>query len=58
VHQRMIGRIKNDVEKRNVKPITFAADALMDVERKETGKLLGAAERAARKLRKAEAFWR
>jgi inorganic triphosphatase YgiF len=58
VHQRMIGRIKNDVEKRNVKPIAFAADALMDVERKETGKLLGAAERAARKLRKAEAFWR
>ncbi len=58
VHQRMIRRLSNDVRKRKVKPVTFAADAVIDLERRETRKLLHAADSAARKLRNAEAFWR
>ena len=54
----MIRRLSNDVRKRKVKPVTFAADAVIDLERRETRKLLHAADSAARKLRNAEAFWR
>jgi CHAD domain-containing protein len=58
VHQRMVTRLKTDIEDRRSEPIAFAAGAVVGTERGETEKLLAAAERAARKLRRAGEFWR
>ena len=57
VHQRMVTRFKNDIENRKSEPVAFAAGAVVGTERSETEKLLAAAEKAARKLRRAKAFW-
>ena len=58
VHQRMVTRFRNDIENRKSEPVAFAAGAVVGTERSETEKLLAAAEKAARKMRKAKAFWR
>jgi triphosphatase len=57
VHQRMVTRLRNDLENRKSEPLAFAAGAVVGTERSETEKLLAAAERAARKLRRAKKFW-
>jgi triphosphatase len=57
VHQRMVTRLRNDIENRKSEPVAFAAGAVVGTERSETEKLLAAAERAARKLRRAKKFW-
>ena len=54
----MIVRLGNDISQRKSNPVPFAVDDVMDIERSETRKLLDTAEKAARRLRKAEAFWR
>lgn len=58
VHQRMVTRLRNDIESRKSEPVAFAAGAVVGTERSETEKLLAAAETAARKLRRAKEFWR
>lgn len=58
VHQRMVTRFRNDLENRKSEPVAFAAGAVVGTERSETEKLLAAAEKAARKLRRARQFWR
>src|SRR5262249_54811311 len=57
VHQRMVTRLRNDIESRKSEPVAFAAGAVVGTERSETEKLLAAAEKAARKLRRADKFW-
>lgn len=57
VHQRMVTRFRNDIENRKSEPVAFAAGAVVGTERSETEKLLGAAETAAQKLRRAKEFW-
>jgi triphosphatase len=57
VHQRMVTRLRNDIENRKSEPVAFAAGAVVGTERSETEKLLAVAEKAARKLRRAKKFW-
>ena len=58
VHQRMVTRLRTDIENRKSEPVAFAAGAVVGTERSETEKLLAAAEKAAHKLRRAKNFWR
>ena len=53
VHQRMVTRLRNDIENRKSEPVAFAAGAVVGTERSETEKLLAAAEKAAHKMRTA-----
>lgn len=57
VHQRMVTSLRNDIEDRKSEPVAFAAGAVLATERGETDKLLAAAEREARRLRRAKQFW-
>lgn len=57
VHRRMIARLRSDIGNRKSGPVAFAGEAVMNVERKETEKLLKSAERAAGRLRRAKPFW-
>ena len=57
VHQRMVTRLRNDIENRKSEPVAFAAGAVVGTERSETEKLLAAAEKAAQKLQRAKKFW-
>lgn len=57
VHQRMVTRLRSDIEKRKSEPVAFAAGAVVGTERSETEKLLAAAEKAAHRLRRAKKFW-
>src|SRR5262249_32539049 len=45
VHQRMVTRLRNDIESRKSEPVAFAAGAVVGTERSETEKLLAAAEK-------------
>lgn len=57
VHQKMMTRFRNDIADRKSEPMAFAAGAVVATERSETEKLLAAADRAARRLRRAREFW-
>ena len=58
VHQRLVTRLRSDIENRKSEPVAFAAGAVVGTERGEAEKLITAAEKAARKLRRAKDFWR
>lgn len=57
VHQRLVNRLRSDIENRKSEPVAFAAGAVVGTERGETEKLVAAADKAARKLRRLKEFW-
>ena len=57
VHQKMATKIRTDASEQKMHPVAFAAGTVVGTERGEIEQLLEAAEKAARKLRRAKAFW-
>jgi len=57
VHQKMAAKIRTDANDKRLQPVAFAAGTVVGTERGEIEQLLDAAEKAARKLRRAKEFW-